>query len=324
MEKEEPIDVVITWVDGQDPMHTQKMLHYLKPEDRRADDIAGPTRYASNGEIYYCVAAVLRFAPFVRKIFIVTDNQSPVGLDRFVENNFPENKIPVEIIDHKLIFRGYEEYLPTFNATTIETVLYRIPDLSEHFVYLNDDFFLLRPVSPADWYREGKSIARGEWSNLIVGDLLSLLKPRKNGKRPLGFKDMMRATAHFLGYRWRYFHIQHNPHPLQKSVFERFFAEHENVLIDNLQYRFRDRKQIHPQTLFYLLGLASDKCVHQRDSAFYMKPAGRRKGYVDRKIRYFEKYRPDMVCIQSIDGASEADQAQIFDWLQRTIYIKFE
>jgi hypothetical protein len=47
------IDAVIAWVDGNDPFHEKKIQDYLKPEDRQADDIAGSTRYASVGEIFF-------------------------------------------------------------------------------------------------------------------------------------------------------------------------------------------------------------------------------------------------------------------------------
>ncbi|MDR0427023.1 MAG: Stealth CR1 domain-containing protein [Dysgonamonadaceae bacterium] len=317
-----PIDAVVSWVDGNDPAHQKKMQPYLSDENRRADDIAGKTRYASEGEIYYCVASILRFAPFVRKIFIITDNQYPEGLKEFIEKNFPDTRTKVEIIDHRVVFRDFEPYLPTFNATTIETVLFRIPDLSEHFVYFNDDFFLLKEVQLEDWYKEDKSVARGWWNNLILGDFLSLIKPRKNGKRPLGFKDMMRETAHFLGYKTRYFHIQHTPHPLKKSVFERFYSQHPEILESNIQYRVRDRRQIHPQTLYYLLGFQSDDCVMLPEKAFYMKPVKRGKHYVPGKIRYFEKHHPSMVCIGSIDMATQDDKDEIFAWLRKVLNIE--
>lgn len=110
------IDVVIAWVDGNDPKHRDKMKPYLDPQSAKSDDIAGPTRFRSEGEIFYCVASILRFAPFVRKIFIVTDEQNP-HLEEFVQKNFPDNhRTPIEIVDHKILFRGYEQYLPIFSS----------------------------------------------------------------------------------------------------------------------------------------------------------------------------------------------------------------
>jgi hypothetical protein len=100
MQNNSTIDIVITWVDGNDPLHQQKMQNYLSSSQQISDDINGPTRFRCEGEIMYCVASILRFAPFVRKVFIVTDNQDP-HIDKFIKLNFPENKIPIEIIDTK-------------------------------------------------------------------------------------------------------------------------------------------------------------------------------------------------------------------------------
>ena len=106
----EPIDVVISWVDGLEPSHRKKMNVYLNNSETVYEDIAAPTRFVSKGEIYFCVASILRFATFVNKIYIITDAQNP-NLEHFINVNFPENKIPIIIVDHTIIFRDYEEYL---------------------------------------------------------------------------------------------------------------------------------------------------------------------------------------------------------------------
>lgn len=46
-----------------------------------------------------------------------------------------------EIIDH--------DYLPTFNSHVIEANLHKIPNLSEHFIYFNDDVFVAKPLQKA-------------------------------------------------------------------------------------------------------------------------------------------------------------------------------
>ena len=91
-----PIDAVITWVDGNDPAHRAKRKAFLtdKAEDR-SDDIGGATRFSSSGEIFFCIGSILRFAPFVRKIFIVTDCQDP-HTDDFIHRNFPDTGTEVE------------------------------------------------------------------------------------------------------------------------------------------------------------------------------------------------------------------------------------
>ncbi|MDR3327930.1 MAG: Stealth CR1 domain-containing protein [Prevotellaceae bacterium] len=322
MNEKNNIDVVIAWVDGNDPKHRNKLQQFLKTEDRRSDDISGSTRYASEGEIYYCVASVLRFAPFVRKIFIVTDNQNP-DLDNFIQRNFSGNTVPVEIVDHKVLFGGYEQYLPTFNSLSIETCLFRIPDLSENFVYFNDDCFLVRPLSYSDWYVQDSVVAIGNWRSIFFDSLLRLIKPRKNGRKPFGFKDSMLNAAQILDTRRSYFHIAHTPHPLKKSVLEQYFTQHEDQLIANISHKFRNETQFNPQELFYLLMFKAQKCIRKPASRLlYMKPTGRRKGYITRKLRQFETSNEILYCcIGSLDLACGKDRTKLLDWLKNILLL---
>ena len=115
------IDAVLLWVDGNDPVLTAKRSKYAPADALKMSDVAGATRYANVGEIFWCIASLNRFASFLHKIYIITDGQDP-HLDPFLEKNFPSGHIPYEIVDHKTIFKGYEEYLPVFNSTSIETM----------------------------------------------------------------------------------------------------------------------------------------------------------------------------------------------------------
>ena len=83
------IDAVITWVDGNDPVHRQKRNRLASPDMLKADDVAGDTRFVEVGEIAWCVASINRYAPWINKIYIVTDAQDP-HLEEFMERNFPE------------------------------------------------------------------------------------------------------------------------------------------------------------------------------------------------------------------------------------------
>lgn len=323
--READIDVVIAWVDGNDPMHKKKIQPYLNPQAQASDDIAGPTRYRSEGEIFYCVASILRFAPFVRKIFIVTDEQYP-GLEGFIQRNFPENKIPLEIVDHKVIFRGYEEYLPVFNSRAVETCIYRIPDLSENYVYFNDDFFLVRPLQITDWYDGDKIVAYGNWRNLMLDRFLWLIKPMKNGHKPVGFKDGMIMGARKYGKKWRYFHLDHMPHPLKKSVIADYFLKNPDHFVSNISHKFRSGKQFNTHEIYYLLMLDSGKAVVKPSSEhlLYMKPVNRGKSYLKRKMRTFQSGNDlKFCCIGSIDMATPDDRNQLLIWLKGILSIKF-
>jgi hypothetical protein len=321
----QPVDVVISWVDGNDPAHKQKIEPFLNPQARKSEDVAGPTRYNSVGEIYYSVASIFRFAPFVRKIFIIADNQQP-NLAAFIQLNFPESTIQIEIVDHTVLFRGYESVLPVFNSRAIETCTFRIPGLSENYVYLNDDFFLIRPVKYDDWFRGDSIVAYGQWRSIFLDRLLWLIKPMKNGHKPVGFKDSMITSAQKLNRKWGYFHLEHMPHPLKRSVIECFFGTHPDLFNSNISHKFRSSKQFNTQALYYLLMFEADKAIltSTNDVFLYMKPVGRGDKYVTRKLNAYQN-NPGLkfCCIGSLDLATEDDRMVLLEWLRQLLSIVF-
>jgi hypothetical protein len=319
----QPVDVVISWVDGNAQTHKEKMQPFLSSQARKSEDIAGPTRYNSVGEIFYSVASIYRFAPFVRKIFIISDGQNP-NLDAFIQNNFPESNIQIEIVDHTVLFRGYEHALPVFNSRAIETCTYRIPDLSENYVYLNDDFFLIRPVKYEDWFNGDSIVAYGHWRSIILDRLLWLIKPMKNGHKPVGFKDAMITSARKLNRKFSYFHLEHMPHPMKKSVLVNFFSVHPYLFNSNISYKFRSAKQFNTQALYYLLMFEAGKAVLTSTQAvfLYMKPVRRGDNYVNRKLNiYWNNPELKFCCIGSLDLATDDDRNALLAWLQEILHI---
>jgi UDP-N-acetylglucosamine-lysosomal-enzyme len=70
-------------------------------------------------------------APYIRKVFIVTNGQVPIFLNL--------NNTRLEVVSHEAIFRDKTD-LPVFNSNAIEVHLHRIPNISRYFIYMNDDF----------------------------------------------------------------------------------------------------------------------------------------------------------------------------------------
>ncbi|WP_290651367.1 stealth family protein, partial [Aquisalimonas sp.] len=140
-----PIDLVYTWVDGADPDWADRKdaalrtLGYDVPHRS-----ANRSRWENRNELLYSLRSVAMFAPWVRNIFIVTDQQSPSWLNQAGNSR-------VRIVDHSELFQA-SAALPTFNSHAIESVLHRIDGLSEHFIYMNDDFFFGAPSQPEDFF----------------------------------------------------------------------------------------------------------------------------------------------------------------------------
>ncbi|MBR5333026.1 MAG: Stealth CR1 domain-containing protein [Muribaculaceae bacterium] len=259
MNPNDKVDAVITWVDGNDPVHQAKRAQFLtnKRENARKD-VAGETRFNQVGEIYCCIASILRFAPWINKIYIVTDNQDP-HVEDYIKIHFPDNKIPVEVVDHKVVFEGYEKYLPTFNSLAITSVLWRIPGISEKFILFNDDVMLQRPVSPKDFYIDNKIVLYGRrWISVhetrITLVSQTLMRRLVGKKALLSFKKFMYNAAR-VTHSSRFVRLDHTPHAFFKSVFSEFFAANPQHLESNVSHRFRNKEQYSAAELHHLLAV---------------------------------------------------------------------
>lgn len=135
------IDVVIAWVDGNDPawLAEKERVSPSALADGRA------LRYRDWGVLPYLFRGLERFAPWVNNVHLVTWGHLPTWL------NIDHPKL--HIVNHKDYIPS--EYLPTFSSHTIELNLHRIKGLAEQFIYFNDDMFLLRPVDADRFFRNG-------------------------------------------------------------------------------------------------------------------------------------------------------------------------
>lgn len=320
-----PIDVVITWVDGDDVIHRKKRRKYASSDELDNDDIGGEIRYRSVGEIRYCVASILRFAPFVRKIFIVTDNQDPQLYD-FMAENFPDRTAEIEIVDHSVIFRGYESYLPVFNSLAIETVLWRIPGLADRFIYFNDDVMLAAPVQPEDFFVGDSLVCYASRMSWHFAAFLRWAKHIGRSHKVFGFKDSMLNAAELLDRHSTFLLLDHTPHTYLRDVIEEYFTENPGSLDANIRHRFRDSSQFNTQELCYLLADARSRAVIRSCKGNYLYAYPRRKkNYIDGKIREFNANPgAKFLCLNSISNAEPHDVKKIISWLEGRLGLSVE
>jgi hypothetical protein len=117
------MDIVINYFDPMD-------INYIKKKEKYCNIF-----YEENcNEIYYAIKSIIKFAPFIRTIFIIIDNQMPILLDL-------ENYEKIKFIEIKDIIPIC--FYPTFFSDVIESYLHNIPNLSEIFIYSNDDMFFM-------------------------------------------------------------------------------------------------------------------------------------------------------------------------------------
>ncbi|KGR36766.1 Capsular polysaccharide phosphotransferase SacB [Vibrio campbellii] len=230
------IDFIITWVDGADEEWlTRKNKHSV-------DFIEGDSenRYRDWGLLKYWFRSVSINAPWVRKVFFVTEGHLPSWLN--VDN--PK----LEIVRHSDYIP--EDYLPTFSSHPIELNFHRIEDLSENFVYFNDDMFIIEKIDEDCFFSEGIPCDMAietpvtQWGDQMFGRIISNnmhLINREFDKRKVIYDNLTKwVNLKYKGnlYRtishlpWRGFtglDYQHLPQPFLKrsfvEVWDRFYKE---------------------------------------------------------------------------------------------------
>ena len=193
-----PIDLVYTWVDGEDPEWNAARVAREGAESRR--EAAGQARFRSRDELRYSLRSVHLFAPWVRHIHLVTAGQRPSWLA-----DHPR----ISLVDHRDLLPA--DALPTFSSQAIETSLHKIPGLAEHFIYVNDDVFLGRPTRPELFFSPGGDTAAfvGDAPiGLVGGSDKPFLQAAENNRELLREAFGVAITQM----------MAHSPHPHRVSV----------------------------------------------------------------------------------------------------------
>lgn len=138
----EPIDFVVTWVDGDDPEWLKEKKKY---QETRVNSSNSVNRFRDWGIFKYWFRGVEKNAPWVNNVYLVTCGHYPDWLNK----THPK----LRLVRHTDYIPA--ECLPTFNSNAIELFMHRIPELSEHFVLFNDDMFITAPTRPEDFFVDG-------------------------------------------------------------------------------------------------------------------------------------------------------------------------
>ena len=198
------VDVVYTWVNHEDKEWKKA---FAKANGQNSDietDAASLTRFHSNDELKYSLRSLFQNANWVRTIYIVSNCQPPTWLDL--------NNKKIIWINHSEIIPG--NHLPTFSSHTIESYLHKISDLSENFIYMNDDIFMMEPLEKSVFF-DGIGLRSK-----------SFLEPYAmvSGNIVLGAPDYLNASRNSaqllqkeVGYLPTRLHL-HAPHVLKKSL----------------------------------------------------------------------------------------------------------
>lgn len=322
-----PIDAIITWVNGDDPAHQHKRGTFA--EERITDSesllLTGndETRFLDNGEIRFTILSIRKFAPWVRTIHIITDNQIPVFLTDEVRD-----RLGVNIVDHTELFDGYEWALPTFNSRTLETAIWRIRGLAPYFIYFNDDFLLASPVQPSHFFKNKKVVLRGQWKSIAAyGPIRMRINEILNitARRFLGITRSMNLllqtkSAQKAGLQKKYYRIPHVPHPIRTETLRVFFTMHEDEFVENIKHRFRSTEQFSGVYLAHHLEIKQKNAVLKGTGKIVMINGETDISRVIRnKIQRIKRGRVRFLCIQGLERLAETDRKVLDKTLEELV-----
>lgn len=218
-----PVDVVYTWVDGNDPEWLRRRASCAGGTYH--EEAANAARYLSRDELRYSLRSLNQYAPWVRTVHLVTDDQIPAWLRTHTPG--------LHVVSHKEIFDALPK-LPTFNSHAVESQLHHIEGLSEHFLYFNDDVFLGRPVVPQDFFL-ANGLTKFFPSKALIppGDTTADDVPvTAVGKNNRALIEAAFGTV--IGHK-----MKHIPHALRRSVLYEIEARFADRHHATASHRFR-------------------------------------------------------------------------------------
>lgn len=303
-------DFVIAWVDGND-LEWRKEKEKYSPS--KIDESNSDNRYRDWGLLPYWFRGVEKFTPWVNKIFFVTWGHVPEFL------NIDNEKL--EIVSHKSFIP--KKYLPTFSSHAIELNLHRIPELSEHFVYFNDDTFIIRPMPETSFFRSDLPCTCGSerpielagdigiWQHAAVNDLGIINKnfckstqvekyQKKYASSEYRWQDNIRTKVierlypdYFTGFK-----NLHAPAAYLKSTFESVWNAETDLLDKTSSNRFRTAEDVNQWVMLWWQIASGNFSPFSVDNVV----SGVVDDTVDELCEIISSQNHDMICLNDPDG----------------------
>ena len=239
------IDLVYTWVDSSDKHWQEKINAFTDIFDKNNKDSNNVCRFHNNDELKYSLRSVEINANWINKIFIITDNQIP----KWLNTNNPK----IKIINHQDIIPVNK--LPFFNSCAIESRIPFIEELSEFFLYANDDTFFWNKVTPELFFTNEKPIVR----------VSKKINPKRKYKHIYG-NSLLRAynliKSNFNAEIMPYF-PHHNIDSYRKSLFLECYKTFNKEFEQTLNNKFRDCTDVQ-RMLVSFYSLAKNEAILEK------------------------------------------------------------
>lgn len=142
---EDKIDFVIPWVDPNDPKWQKDKNNYSKTYTGDKSN----KLFNDLDTLKFVLRSIEKNCSWYNKIFLITYGHIPNWLNIKHPN--------LEIVTHKELYFNID-HLPTFNSQSIEMNLANLKGLSEHFIYMNDDFIIMNKINKSRFFINSKPV----------------------------------------------------------------------------------------------------------------------------------------------------------------------
>ena len=211
------------------------------------------------------------------------------------------------------------EYLPTFSANPLELNLHRISGLAEHFVYFNDDMFLLRPLEPSTFFHSITGLPRTQatelpvcfkdnevWEYLVANDmcvinnhfskhsvLLHNFSKFINWRYPV--IDNLRTLFMYGFFPKEFYGFKnfHAPAAYRKATFWEVWEKERELLNNTSMNKFRSKEDVN-QWLLLWWQVVSGSFLPRRMNTITFAP---NESNINRLQQIIQRHMCELICI---------------------------
>lgn len=312
------MDFIITWVDGNDSAWKKELAKFKNEEGD-----SSYARFRDWDNLQYWFRGIEKFAPWVNKVHFVTWGHVPQWL------NIDHPKL--NIVKHEDYIP--KQYLPTFNSRTLEFNFNRIENLSNEYVYFNDDTFLISPIEEEFFFKNGKicdhahlAVITGDhaYSKILLENLLVTSKhfskfeavkekPFNWFNLKYGKSNIMNLLLLLVGRSHTGFESPHLAQPTLKSSLDMLWEKEFDKLDETCSCHIREFTNV-TQLLLRNWELCSNNFIPVRKR-------GRNFNLLNRKVlsqakSYIENQTKPMICI------NDSEKLTYEEFLEMSVEIK--
>ena len=212
------IDIIVPWLNAND-LHWQKdYIEYLKTQNK------GDTSVIRTREwdlFKYFLRSISKNCKWVNKVFVCVYDEHQIP--DWMNTNCPKLKI----LYHRDVIPN--ECLPTFNGLCVENFLLKYKEISNNFIFCDDDMYFVKETKDTDYFRDNKCVKYKEPLNKeFPGNFDYFHKHdlwNKIMQNTVNYKEKITGNS-------TYYPMYHVPEGFHKNDFIKFYEKYGNDIIN--------------------------------------------------------------------------------------------